>query len=279
MTPEPAVAMLNIMQSTVPFTVSTEAGRVTPSRTDTRPTGELTRPSRALAKVAGGLFLAATVAAVIGGSLVDSVVGGAGNLANVSAHQDRMIAGATLELIAAFASAGIGIALYPVVRRHAVALALGSAGFRIIEGTLYLVGAIGTLLLLKLGQEYTRAGAHPSASFQTTEALLRTLRDDAALTGLLAFYLGAGMYYYVFYIARVLPGWLTAWGLAGVALGAAAGLLVLFGITTLGSGLHTALNLPIGVQELVLAIWLIFVGFSSQPAPVTPAGVNAGRQQ
>lgn len=98
-----------------------------------------------------------------------------------------MIAGASLQVIAAFACAGIGIALYPVVRRHAVALALGSAGFRIIEATFYLVAAVGTLLLLKLGQEYTRARADPTAYFQTTGALLQALRDDAALTGILAF--------------------------------------------------------------------------------------------
>lgn len=278
MTPEPAAATIISMQSAPPFTIRTGAGSVTPARTEAVRAGEPTRPSRTLARVAGGLFIVATVAAVIGGSLVDSVVGSAGHVAKVSANQDRMIAGATLQLIAAFASAGIGIALYPVVRRHAVALALGSAGFRIIEATFYLVAAIGTLLLLKLGQEYTRAGAHPSAYFQTTGALLQALRDDAALTGILAFYLGGAMYYYVFYVARVFPQWFTAWGLARVALGGAAGLLVLFGITTLGSGLHTAMNVPIGVQELVLATWLIFVGFSARPAPVKPAQVDAEPQ-
>jgi Domain of unknown function (DUF4386) len=230
-------------------------------------------PSKRLARVAGVLLIVATVTSVIGGGLVDSVVGAADHLAKISANQDRAIAGVTLQLIAAFSSAGIGIALYPAVRRHDAALALGSAGFRIIEGTLYVVGAVGTLLLLKLGQEYARAVGPSSAYFQTTGALLRTLRDDAALTGILAFYLGGGMYYYVFYRARVLPRWLAGWGLVGVAIGAIAGLCVLFQITTLKSTLHTALNIPIGLQEMVLAIWLIVKGFSSPSpdAPVIPA--------
>jgi Domain of unknown function (DUF4386) len=222
-----------------------------------------------LARVAGALFITATLASVVGGSLVESVAGSAGHLAQISGHQDRMIAGATFELIAAFSCAGIAFALYPVVSRHSAALGLGSAGFRIIEATFYAIGAIATLLLLKLGQEYTSAGAHPSASFHTTDALLRAFHDDAALAGILAFYVGGAMYYWVFFHARVLPRWLTGWGLAGVALGGAAGLCVPFGITTLGSALHTALNVPIGVQEMVLAAWLIIKGFS--PSPVRHA--------
>lgn len=272
MTSEPIGATLKSMPSATPSTIRSREGDLTPAHADAVPAGQPTPPSMALARVAGVLFITATVASVVGGGLVDSVTGASDHLARISANQSQIIAGTTLQLIAAFSSAGIAIALYPVVRRDHAALAIGSAGFRLIEATLYVVAVIGTLLLLNLGQEYTRAGAHPTAYFQTTGALLRTLRDDAALTAILAFYLGGAMYYYAFYRARVLPRWLTGWGLVGVALGAAAGLCVLFRIFTLGSALHTALNVPIGAQELVLAIWLIVNGFSSasRRAPVIP---------
>lgn len=221
-------------------------------------------PSRGLAGVAGVLLIVAGMASVAGGGLVDPVIGRAGHLARIAGSQDRIIAGTTLELVAASASAGVGIALYPVLRRHAVALALGSVAFRVIEGALCAVAAIGTLLLLTLAQRSPGGGAAVPASFAADGALLRALRDDAALVGSLAFYLGSGMYSYVLYRARVLPRWLTGWGLAGVAIGAWSGLCVLFRLTTLGSALHTALNFPIGLQEMVLAIWLLLNGFSAQ---------------
>lgn len=99
----------------------------------------------------------------------------------------------------------------------------------------------------------------------TSGALLRALRDQAGLIGVLAFYLGASMYYYVFYRFRLIPRWLSGWGLTGTALGTFAGLLVLFRVTDYMSTTQIALNVPIGVNEMVLAIWLLVRGFDSRP--------------
>jgi uncharacterized membrane protein len=71
------------------------------------------------------------------------------------------------------------------------------------------------------------------------------------------------MYYYVLYAARLIPRWLSGWGLAAVALAVVATIYAAstqdFGFTTL----NTVLNIPIGLQELVLAVWLIVKGFNS----------------
>jgi hypothetical protein len=60
------------------------------------------------------------------------------------------VIGALFLLIGAFADAGIAISLYPILRRYNEGLAVGSVGFRMIEGVLYIVGVIGVLLLLTL---------------------------------------------------------------------------------------------------------------------------------
>jgi hypothetical protein len=44
-----------------------------------------------------------------------------------------------------------------------------------------------------------------------------------------------------------------------------AGLLVLFQSIAVLSGTQVVLSLPIGVQEMVLAVWLIVKGFSPKP--------------
>ena len=49
-----------------------------------------------------------------------------------------------------------------------------------------------------MGQDAT-AGSPIPPYLQTQGALLQTLRNQADLTAVLAFYLGASMYYYVFY--------------------------------------------------------------------------------
>ena len=235
------------------------------------------RPDTLTARVAGALFIAATVASLLSTGLLNPVFSGSDYLVKISAHQDRILAGGFFEIIAAFASAGIAVSLYPVLKRYGESLALGSVGFRLLEGGLYLVAAIGTFLLLQVGQD-TTAGSPIPPYLRTSGALLQTLRNQAGLAAVLAFYLGASMYYYVFYRARLIPRWLSGWGLAGTALGAVAGLLVLFRVTGYMSASQVALNLPIGVNEMVLAIWLLVRGFGSPATGSAPVrrGSDAG---
>ena len=80
--------------------------------------------------------------------------------------------------------------------------------------------------------------------------------------GVLTFYIGATPYHLVFYRSQLIPRWLSVWGLAGTVLGLAAGLLVLFRSIAVPSGPQVVLNLPIAVQEMVLAVWLIVKGFN-----------------
>lgn len=169
-----------------------------------------------------------------------------------------MITGAFLSLVAAFASASIAIALYRIVRRHSEGLALGSVGFRLIEGTLYVVGTTGTLLLLTVSRGTVDASALASGR------VLLAARDWATLFGVMAFYVGGAMYCLVFYRSRLIPRWLSAWGLVGVTLGMVAAVIVMFRTPiTHMPPVQVVLNIPIGAQELVLAVWLLVKGFEA----------------
>jgi len=218
---------------------------------------------RTTARVAGTLFITATVASLLSTGFLNPILNSSDYLLKIFANQDRVVVGASFELVAAFASAGIAISLYPVLRGHGQGLALGSVGFRIIEGVLYVVVAIDALLLLTLSQQFARAGAPPSSYFQSSGGLLLALRDWASLAGILAFYVGALMYYSVFYQSQLIPRWLSIWGLGGAALGLVAGVLVLSRVTGYMSTTQVILNVPIGVQEMVLAVWLIVKEFNS----------------
>jgi hypothetical protein len=214
------------------------------------------------------LFITATAASLTATAFLGSLLDGSGFLAGVSQHQDRMLAAAFFQLLAAFTSAAIAISLYPVLRPHAPGMALGSVGFRLIEGAFYALSAVGTLVLVALSAQLPSSGSITAAA-HTSGELLRSLRESAGVAGVLAFYTGATLYYLVFYRSRLIPRWLSAWGLVGTALGATAALLVLFRAIDTMSGVQVALNLPIGVQEIVLAVWLIWKGFESTgPAPI-----------
>ncbi len=225
------------------------------------------RSTQTLPRTAGVLFIIATAASLLSVALLNPIVNSSDYLVRILANQDRVTTGALFEVVAGFASAGIAISLYPVLRGHNEGLALGAVGFRIIEGTTYVVGAIGTLLLLSLSQELSRSNPPTSPFIHTTGALLKTLRDRASLAGVMSFYVGALMYYCVFYRSRLIPRWLSGWGVLGVSLGMVASRLVLYDVVGSMSTTQVVLNLPIGINELVLAVWLIVKGFGPSTEP------------
>jgi hypothetical protein len=95
---------------------------------------------------------------------------------------------------------------------------------------------------------------------------LLSLRDHSSLVAVFAFGVGALMYYAVFYRSRLIPRWLSGFGLGATAAMLVACLLALFSNSDVTG--YTLLAAPIFVQELVLAVWLLARGFS--PTPLLP---------
>ena len=95
--------------------------------------------------------------------------------------------------------------------------------------------------------------------------------DWLAPLALLAFGLGALCYYWVFYQSRLIPRWLSAWGLVAIVMVMVSGLLVMLGLIEGFSTPQLVLAAPIGVQEMVLAVWLIAKGFNPRAIASAPA--------
>lgn len=172
-------------------------------------------------------------------------------------------AGALFMIIAAFTSAGIAISLYPLLRRYNETLALGAVCFRLIEAVLYLVGVLGLLLLVTLSQEFVQAGTPDASSFEIVGRLLLAGRDWVGFVlAPTAFGLGALMYYYILFQSELIPRWLSGWGLVAGTMTITASMLVMFHFIGLMSTSFIGLMLPIALQEMVLAIWLMVKGFN-----------------
>ncbi len=223
---------------------------------------------RKIAIIAGVLYFIGTVAGIL--SVVSSV-DDPDYLIKVSANENHVIIGALFQFIAAAGSASIAIWLYPILKKYNEGLALGAVGFRLIEGVFYIVAAIGLLSLLTLSQEFVKAGTPDVSYFQTLGTLMLAVRDSASFVfGVIAFNLGALMYYYIFYKSKLIPQWLSVWGLIGAALLLSAALLTMFGGQPFSiSGITLLLVVPIALQEMVLAVWLIVKGFN-------PAAIASG---
>lgn len=229
--------------------------------------------NRRIAVVAGVLFITATLADVISRvALVQPILGAPVDLTKISANEDQVLLGAVLLLIGAAAASGIAIALYPVLRKHDEGLALGAVAFRLIEGALYIGIVVCVLLLVTLSQESANAGAALSSAYEVPVALLMAARQSLGEVAVLVFGIGALMYYWVFYKSRLVPRWLSAWGLVAIALVMASGLLVILRLTEPMSTTQVVLALPIAVQEMAMAVWLIAKGFNPSAIAAESAG-------
>ncbi len=215
------------------------------------------------ARIVGVLFITATVAGFASAVFLAPILEAPDDLAKVFANENQVLIGALLIFIMGAAGASIAIPMYPILKRHNAGMALGAVGFRIIEGGLFMVGVIYLLLLVALSQEFAKAGAPDASYFQTSGVLMVGGLNFSLLAGGLAFSLGALMYYYLLYQSKLIPRWLSGWGLIGVTLGIAAYLNQFFSASALASTEIDIGHIPIFLQEMVFAVWLIVKGFNS----------------
>ena len=184
-------------------------------------------------------------------------------LVSVSENASLVGAGAFLLLIGGACASGIAISLYPVLKKFNPVLALGAVGFRISEGVLRFVSMCVLLSIITLSQLYVKAGAPESSYFQTLGELLLAARGWVNHVGaLLAFSIGCTLYYIIFYQTKLVPRWISVWGLVFGILGIVSCALVSTGLIAPFSTVQVVMLIPMLPQEIVLAVWLIVKGFN-----------------
>ncbi len=219
-------------------------------------------PNRMTATIVGALYITTTVASGLIVGLLVPIIEEPDNLINVLANENPLIMGMLSLFILAVAVAGIGIMLYPILKKLNESMGIGYFAARIIEAVTYILMSIGLLSLLTLSKEFVKAGAPDAFFFQTGGTLIMAASDWAFMFSSIVFSLGALMLYYLLYKSKLIPRWLSAWGLLGAPLFFAAAWLPLFGYHA-GSTIAISLSLPLTLQEIVLGGWVIVKGFNS----------------
>ena len=211
----------------------------------------------------GMLFIIGTAAGALSGLVTGPVLGEPGFLASVSTNESQMITGALLVMLMGLALAMVPVMMFPIFKRFNKTLALGYVVFRgALETVTCLLWAISFLLLVTLSQAYMTAAAPGASHFQTLSTLILAAGRWNGHVGSIVFSLGALMFYYMFYQSKLLPRWLSIWGLIGAILGLAKPLLAMFGFEL------EILIAPLFLQEMVMAVWLIVKGFN--PSAIAP---------
>ena len=211
--------------------------------------------------IAGSLYIIGTIAGLL--SIAPSI-DASDYLLKASANANQVLLAALFQFIWTIAYVGFAITLYPILRKHMESLATGFLSFRIIAAALNIIGFIILLLLLSLSQEFVKSGTPNSSYYQTLGDLLRSGRDFVNhIAMILTSSIGGLMFYSLLYQTKLIPHWLSLWGLLGTLSAVFASFLIMFDIIDIITATYFVLFLPLILLEMVLAIWLIAKGFDS----------------
>ena len=217
--------------------------------------------NRKTARIVGALFLFSNVTFLLGAFVfVEPILGAPDYLTLASANRTQVVLGALLEIVNGIAYVGIAVLVFPILRQRFESMALWYVGFRIIEFVMQTLSDISPLSLLTLSEEFVRAGAPESSSFQALGTLLLAERYWAFQMVTIALVLGALMFYYMLYQSRLIPRFISVWGLIGALAVLATAMLDTFGISP---GSLEFLGVLMLLNELFLGVWLIVKGFNS----------------
>ncbi len=221
---------------------------------------------RVNARIAGWLFVTATLTAITGMMLYDPLLLDPDYLRQGALNSGRVVTGAIFELLLVLSACGTAIVLYPFLKRYSERMALAYLCFRMLEAIMIGMGVVSVLTLLSLSRSY--AVGSDAALYSTLGYILRSFHDWTFIIGP-KFLLGVNtfVYSYVLYRTSLVPRWLAVSGMSGAVLVFIKSLLELYGHSAAFSTIDLFLVLPVASYEMILAGRLIINGLS----PGTPS--------
>jgi Domain of unknown function (DUF4386) len=225
-------------------------------------TQEITHSYKRNAIAIGILFIIATVFLFVGGSFYGPFLDTPDTLQLAYPNRISAIVGMLIEFSCILAIPLIPVFAYPVLRRHSEILAFAYVVFRLFEAVLFVLVDITKLALIKVSQLYLAAESTNAAMIESIGATIQGWNEWAWAFYVLIFGFGALIFYFALYRSILLPRWISIWGLIAIVMMMTSAFLAMFSVE-LPDAIFGLLVIPIAVQEMVMAVWLIVKGFNS----------------
>jgi Domain of unknown function (DUF4386) len=224
--------------------------------------------SKKIAIFVGILYIIGTVAGVLSVVVTQPVLGGTDTLSKISKNENSLVTGSLLVLTMGFALAMVPVLMYQILKKYNEILALGYVIFRgALETVTDIALATCWLFLTVISHEYESAGASNASYLQSLGAVFLKGSDSISNVMIIVFSLDALMLYYVLYRSSLIPRWISVWGIVAILLHFSTAFIKMFHIIDPGLFAYVdIINIPIFLQEMVMAVWLIVKGFNLSAA-------------
>ena len=216
---------------------------------------------RKLTAIAGVLYVLGTVFGILSMVFTSAFRGSEDMLEQIYANPNSLVTGSLFILLMGFSLSFMAIVLYPLLSKVNSIFALGYVVFRSgLEMIMYISSTVSWLFLLPLSRSVMEGGLQMDAGLSTLAATLSESNEISAMLTIV-FILGAFMFYGTLYQGKLVPRWLSGWGLITAVPYLVAGILQMFGVLTDSGTVYLVMVLPLALQEMVLAVWMIVKGF------------------
>jgi len=213
---------------------------------------------------AGVLLIIATAFLFVGEAFYKPALTAPDVLTTASAASTDIAMGVLIEFACVLAIPLVAVALYPVLRRVSASLAIGYLAFRLFEATIFFTLELDRLFVLAISNAYV---ASPTANTDQIELIINTMIGGEAWSGTsgplynIVFVVGMLMLNWMLWTSRLVERWISGWGMVSALVLGGLAIAVLF--TEISSSIAIPLIAPLAIQEMVLALRLIFKGFDA----------------
>ena len=214
--------------------------------------------NKGTARIVGILYIIGTVAGILSVPFL-KVRNEPDYLAKIAENPNSLVMGAILTLVMGLALAMIPVFMFPVIKKHSQTAGVGYIIFRgALETWSHIIGAVCYLALSSLGTAY--AAGTDAAQLLGAGTAIKAISDSSVTA--FVFGIGALIFYTALYKYKLIPRWISSFGIIAILLHIVSGVLVLFGLQENFDTGSMIMNLPIAVQEMVMAVWFVVKGFN-----------------
>ena len=209
------------------------------------------------ARTFGIAFLIGYISYGLGFGLLNSVINSPSSLAVIFNLKNQVIFQAAI-MMAVFAPVNIvlGVIMTPIFKPYNQPLAYGYLSAAIASTVLLIVGAIFLLLSIPLSEEFVKVGAGNTNNLELLFTLCKKANFFSYQIAMVIWGLGGLIFSYLLFVSKIVPRWLSIWGIIGYVIFISGAFFALFGIN-----IDVILDIPGGLFEIFLSFWFIIKGF------------------
>jgi hypothetical protein len=233
---------------------------------------------RKTAVIVGVLFIIGTVFVFIGKAVYGPILDSAQYLERAYPDRGIVIIGILLEFMSILALPLIPVFAFSLLRKSNEPFAIGYVSMRLFESVLLTVALFKKASLIDISRGYLARSGADASFFQSMGDSIRSVGNwggPSDVIYLAVFTAGAVLFYSVLYRSTLAPRSISVWGLVSAPLMTIGAIMSAVGafVATPAMVPQLVFALPLAVQEMVLAVWLIAKGFN--PSAVASLSAKA----